>query len=320
MILLYHRVTRLRNDPQLLAVSPTHFAEQLDVLGRALRPVRLGDLVGPAVPDRAVAVTFDDGYADNLHEAEPLLRRAGVPATVFATTGRTDTAEEFFWDELDRLLLQDAPLPHELTLDLGGITRTFTVDGAADPAWDVLRPARPGTREQLYLDLSRAIHRLPVDAREVALDYIRRWAGVDRTGRPSHRMMTSAELQRLDAGGVVVVGGHTVEHPLLSVETPARQRDEIAANRRALTAITGRPPAAFSYPFGGRRDYTAETVAAAAAAGYTVACANVPGRIRADTDPMQLPRFIVRDWDGPRFATELAAWLDRPSHARRGEP
>ncbi len=310
MILLYHRVTRLRNDPQLLAVSPAHFAEQLDVLARTLRPVPLGEVA--AGPERAVAVTFDDGYADNLHEAEPLLRRAGVPATVFATTGRTGSGGEFFWDELDRLLLQDDPLPPELTIDLGGVARHYAVGGVADPSWDVLRPARPGSREQLYLDLCGAIHRLTADARAAVLGDLRRWAGATATGRGSHRMMTAAELRRLDAGGVVEVGGHTVEHPLLSAETPARQREEIAANRRELATITGRPPAAFSYPFGGRRDYTADTVAAAAAAGYTLACANFPGRVRPGTDPMQLPRFIVRDWDGSRFAAELATWLDRP--------
>ena len=325
LVLLYHRVTQLPTDPQLLAVSPERFAEQLEVLRSTMRPLRLGEMVDAAaanrLPDRAVAVTFDDGYADNLLEAEPLLRRFGVPSTVFATTGRTDGTDEFFWDELDRLLLQPSKLPPQLTIALGGPTRTSDLSGCAlytpdqwaiDRTWNVTQPARPGSRQQLYLDLCGTIHRLTADARSAGLVDLRRWAGVDRPGRPSHRMMTSAELRALDAGGVVDVGAHTVEHPLLSAETPDRQAAEVRGSCQALADLLGRPVTTFSYPFGGRRDYTAQTVSAVRAAGGTLACSNFAGRVRAETDRYQLPRFIVRDWDGPRFARELDAWLARP--------
>ena len=321
LILLYHRVTRLDTDPQLLAVSPANFAAQLGVLASACRPMPLGEMADAGqLPDRAVAVTFDDGYADNLHEAEPLLRRAGVPATVFATTGRTDTAAEYFWDELDRLLLQPNTLPTTLTLDIGGAGRSYDLgacarytadEWAALKGWDVTRPAAAGSRQQLYLDLCGTLHQATADQRTAALNDLRRWAGVGAAGRPSHRMMTAAELRTIAAGGVVEVGGHTVEHPLLAAETVERQRAEIAGGSQALGRVLGRPVSAFSYPFGGRQDYTPDTVAAVRAAGFGLACSNFTGRVRAGVDRYQLPRFIVRDWDGPRFAAELAAWRAR---------
>ncbi len=65
IVLLYHRVTHLQTDPQLLAVTPEHFADQM----RALRQVSQVAPLSQIVDETGVAVTFDDGYADNLHEA-----------------------------------------------------------------------------------------------------------------------------------------------------------------------------------------------------------------------------------------------------------
>src|SRR4051794_20071252 len=106
-ILLYHRVTALDSDPQQLAVTPEHFDEHLRVLREICTPVELADvprmLRARRLPKRPVAVTFDDGYRDNLHEAKPLLERHGVPATVFVASGYVGSGREFWWDELERL-------------------------------------------------------------------------------------------------------------------------------------------------------------------------------------------------------------------------
>lgn len=80
IVLLYHRVADLDSDPERLAVSPTHFREQMNYLKEHYRIVRFeGDWSG--LQESAVAVTFDDGYADNFYEALPILEETGVPAT-----------------------------------------------------------------------------------------------------------------------------------------------------------------------------------------------------------------------------------------------
>jgi peptidoglycan/xylan/chitin deacetylase (PgdA/CDA1 family) len=110
-ILLYHRVAELESDPQQLAVTPARFEEHLRVLRAACTPVALADvprlLRARKLPKRPVAVTFDDGYRDNLHEAKPLLERHGVPATVFVASGYVGRGTEFWWDELERLGRED---------------------------------------------------------------------------------------------------------------------------------------------------------------------------------------------------------------------
>src|SRR6267378_1680428 len=94
LILMYHRIANEPADPWGLAVSPAHFEEQLLVLRRTRRPVPLTEFVRHLAAGRlhpsAVAMTFDDGYADNLFAARPRLAAADVPATVFLATGFLD--------------------------------------------------------------------------------------------------------------------------------------------------------------------------------------------------------------------------------------
>src|SRR5258707_14171950 len=118
LILLYHRVNTLDTDPQLLAVSPEPFAAHLDVLQEIARPMPLRDLVAAARAGEdlrdAVAITFDDGYEDNLLTARPILQQQGVPATIFVATAGLTSRQEFFWDDLDRIFLQPNRLPKTL--------------------------------------------------------------------------------------------------------------------------------------------------------------------------------------------------------------
>src|SRR5262245_49981502 len=87
LVLLYHRVAELPSDPQMLAVAPDRFAQHLAIVQRQAQALRLEQLVRGVrkghVPHRGIVITFDDGYADNLDNAAPLLEQYGIPATVF---------------------------------------------------------------------------------------------------------------------------------------------------------------------------------------------------------------------------------------------
>src|SRR5438874_1513544 len=102
IILMYHSVAKVDSDPWALRVMPGHFAEHLEVLQKYGHPIRLQQLAQAHrkgnIPDRSLVITFDDGYADNLHNAKPLLERYDIPATVFLTTGLIGCDHEFWWD------------------------------------------------------------------------------------------------------------------------------------------------------------------------------------------------------------------------------
>lgn len=316
-ILLYHRVTAQTSDPYLLCISPQHFAEHLEVLRKGYQVIPLKRLVRGLLegnaPRRAVVLTFDDGYADNLYEARPLLDRYNIPATVFVTTCHIDQEEEFWWDELERLLLLPGMLPETLQLHVKGNIYRWRLGEAARYDEDSHRANRswnvelddPGPRQAAFRGVYDVLQPLSSGARRQALGQLRQWAGSEGVCRPTHGTLSSDEVLDLADGGLVEIGSHTVTHPVLSTMPEEDQRDEIQRSKAHLQHILGYPVTSFSYPFGLRSTYTQETVAAVREASFACACSNFPKLIGKDTDPFQLPRFVVQDWDGDTFARLL---------------
>jgi peptidoglycan/xylan/chitin deacetylase (PgdA/CDA1 family) len=322
LILAYHRVNESPSDPQLLSVAPQRFAEHLECLRKAYRPTRLRQLVRAlrdgTIPHGAVVLTFDDGYADNLHHARPLLERYDVPATVFVTTGCVGHDRELWWDELDRLLLQPGTLPERLRLSVSGSSFEWELGEdayygeeafRAHCRWNVLETGDPTSRQRVYRSLHQLLRPMPGAQRQQVLEELRVWVGAESGSRSSHQILTADDVGDLEKGNLVEVGAHTVDHPVLSSLPPDAQRAEIRQSKTRLEEILGHPVASFAYPYGGRADYTAETAALVREAGFACACANFPELVRRSADRFQLPRVLVRDWDGDAFATRLAGWF-----------
>jgi peptidoglycan/xylan/chitin deacetylase (PgdA/CDA1 family) len=323
LILLYHRVAEVQSDPWLLSVTPRHFAEHLEVLRKVGRPMRLDHLVkdlreGKSLY-RSLIVTFDDGYADNLYNAKPLLERYEIPATIFLTTGCIGQEREFWWDELDRLLLQPRTLPRALHLDIDGSAHDWDLGEAADYGEDVAQHHRnwrpgdkhdPSVRQSLYRALYHLLRPLPADAQRKVLEDLLTWSLARPGGRTSYRPLTIQEILTLAQGDLVDIGSHTITHPVLSARPPATQREEIQQSKAYLEEILGCPVTCFAYPHGGQSDYTAETVALVREAEFACACSASAGVVRRAADPFRLPRIHVQDWDGEKFTQVLSRWLD----------
>jgi peptidoglycan/xylan/chitin deacetylase (PgdA/CDA1 family) len=301
VILLYHRVAAPVRDPDRLAVHPARFDEQLRVLSTIVEPLALAEFErrrrAGTLPERAVAVTFDDGYQDNLLQAAPMLARARIPATVFVTTGRTGSARGFWWDELAALLLggtrRACVLPIALT-DGGPTELSFSVDDASAlhaTLAERLRLAPPAERDAAIERIAEALDR-PLPDPEVA------------------RACDEEELRALAATPGISLGAHTVTHSVMARQSPETLAWESAESRRRIAEITGMAPsAAFAYPYGANRDISDAAVEAVRAAGYACACANVPDAAWRESDPWRLPRHLVRDWDAATFRAHLERWF-----------
>lgn len=98
IVLLYHRVAAPAEDPLNLCVTPEHFRQQVAVLAEELEIVPMAQLAAERRPG-TVAITFDDGYLDNLTDALPVVAEAGGSMTLFAATGRLMSGERFEWDQ-----------------------------------------------------------------------------------------------------------------------------------------------------------------------------------------------------------------------------
>jgi peptidoglycan/xylan/chitin deacetylase (PgdA/CDA1 family) len=262
-----------------------------------------------------VVVTFDDGYTDNLMNAKPVLERYDVPATVFVTTGYVGKERDFWWDELEKLLLQRDALPPMLRLNISGKVHEWDLSFPSNSReicehrWSVAERHDPGPQQTAYCALHQLLRPLMEDERRQVLSALREWAGAGAVPLGHRAPLSPAEVVELAEGDLVEVGSHSVTHPVFATLSATAQRMEIERSKSELEDILGRTVRSFAYPYGAKSDYTEETTAAVEQAGYLCACANFPAIIDAATDRFQLPRFLVRDWDGDEFSRRLAGWL-----------
>jgi peptidoglycan/xylan/chitin deacetylase (PgdA/CDA1 family) len=301
LILGYHRVAEPVSDAYSLCVTPQHFAEQLEVLSKVGQVIGLRELASSLqerrVPKRTVVLTFDDGYADVLYHAKPLLERYQTPATVFVTTG--SLGREFWWDRLERGLFSAATLAGQLSLELGNDSYEWV---PGDPG---RRTAR-GSRQDFVQSVYRPLLLLPADEREKAMRQLWAWSGVAPDDRPSCRALTADELLELTADDLIDVGAHTVTHRVLAELPIEAQRAEIQDSKACLEEILGGPVASLSYPNGSSSQYT---LAIVRESGFSCACASHKDVVWLGSDRFHLPRFWVPDWDGQTFSRWLRFWL-----------
>ena len=323
IVLAYHRVADLKRDPQLISVSPDNFAEQISVLARNHETLTCADLFGlmnegKRLPKRAVVVTIDDGYVDNMTTALPTLKEHGVPATAFLSSAFIGGDREFWWDELERVLLAPGGLPSQIRLHADGADISLNLESEltwspteADrwAGWNVTQPP-PTPRHELFLALYAYIQPLTGTGREQALGQLREAIGVPLEVRPHNRTLTADEVRMLDTSGVFEIGAHTRTHQALSRRTEAEQRDEIVGDKAALEAILGHEVNSFCYPHGGRDKYDDTSIRLAREAGFSGACTTEYGIVVPWADRFTIPRCHTENIPGDRFRTLLNGWFD----------
>lgn len=346
LMLLYHRIDIAGSDPQLLSVSLRHFEEHLQVLQK-YRSMRCSDLVSSDSRQNFVTnsfvITFDDGYADNLINAEPVLRKYRTPATVFISTGMVQRRKEFWWDALTRIIFGSQHLPDQLELKLDKVRQwslsdvkspnvkvsdakaadvkvsdanlsdakvTFSQTGASNPhaAWSLLSEVDPTVRHSLYREISQFLRGASESERERALSELSKWARQGEDDASHCSSLTEEQVIELAHSDLIEIGSHSVNHPVLSALTAAEQRSELLSSKNYLEDLLGRQILGFAYPYGTRTDYTPETVSIAKEVCYRYACSNIAEVVWPGTDRFQAPRLLVRDCDGDYFEDWISQW------------
>lgn len=312
IILGYHRIADVSRDEYEVCVTPDHFAEHMEVVSKYTHPISLSELVkhlengSPAV--KSVAVTFDDGYADNLYQAKPVLEKYDVPATVFACTG--NAGKEFWWDELVWLVMSSRAEPHGLRLQVG--ERPFEWH-QPNVRFEAESPEAGLLRRQFRHALYQFLLSLDMIEREDAMNTIRSWSGLTSNGTSAHRTMNHTELLKLTEGGLIEIGAHTRTHPMLPRLSVERQREEILSSKQDLQELLGRQVTGFAYPNGRA---TEEAKGIVREAGFVYACTSLHDMVRPGCDMYELTRFWQRNVDGDRFLQGLRLWMKlRGNHA-----
>jgi len=304
-IVRYHSVSDVRDRNHLyvnraIAVAPETFERQIEFLAARYRCVRMDDVAealdgGKPLPANAVAVTFDDGYADNHRHAYPILRRHGVPAMFYLVAGCLDG---------------EAPLwPSEVRSIVHRATARRLDDPLTGATWDL---RGPGGREAAIAALKEVLVSLPRGEREAALAELR--ARCAPEGRAPRVMLTWAEIEEMRAGGMEF-GAHTVSHPRLPALPPAEAAAEIRESKTRLEARFRAPVDHFSYPNPSKGLHVDAGVRRlVAGARFRTAVTSLPGYVLAADDRLELKRLVVGArpldiaWDVERPALGDALW------------
>lgn len=288
-ILIYHRVVATKDE--LVPGNPcaVEFDWQMRVLAECFQPLSLAEALSRmddgSLPKRAACVTFDDGYADNESVALPILKKWGIPATIFIASGYLNGGR--MWN--DTVI--------EAVRTLTGKYLDLRELGLASYDLSSL-PTQRSAIEQIL----QAIKHRPAAERETAVEVIRQAAAAPL---PTDLMMSDRQIENLVAAGIEI-GGHTVTHPILATLDEAAARTEILDNKDHLERLTGQQLRFFAYPngrLGGdyellHRDMVRE-------AGYEAALSTHPGVTSAASDRWQLARFTPWDKTPEKFIARL---------------
>lgn len=281
MIFTYHRV--LRDPDPLRPGIPTaeRFERQLAWVRRYCNPLPLSEaverLIEGRLPARALSITFDDGYADNLEIAAPLLQKYAIPAVVFIAVDAVERG--VMWNDLIIEAVRRAE--HRLdassiglgTLHLDDSTRLSVIQ-------DLIGKIKYRTAKE-RLEISESIYR-------------------SVTRKPLERqMLRSSELPELIRCGFGI-GAHTVNHPILTLLDDTEVRAEIAGSRTWLLERTGCEPTLFAYPNGKRDDdYNQRHAEIVRSLGFHAAVSTNWGCATRRSSLFELPRF--KPWEDTAF-------------------
>jgi peptidoglycan/xylan/chitin deacetylase (PgdA/CDA1 family) len=245
------------------------------------------------LPANAVAVTFDDGYRDNLVNAKPILARYGVPATLFLATGFIDQNTPFWWDELAAMILastqairdQRVWLEEAVTLDWGEAERS---DMAGE--WRASNEPRTA-RQKAYLAIWRKLQRATAEERDTVMNTLRGHLGTEQD--PLGKPMNSDEIGAFLSDGLIELGAHTVTHPALTFLTRSESRREIEGSLHRCRELATKCVNGFAYPYG---DMSSEVRRDVIGLGFSWACSTESGFVNTkQPDLYALPRVAVPD-------------------------
>lgn len=302
-VLMYHRVLprddlRYAREQPGMVVTPATLERHLWTLRRHFHVVSLAEWLEqrPRYRTPCCAITFDDGWRDNHEHAWPLLRAAGVPATVFLATDMIGTDADFWPGRLARLATEAGQQQAWSAPELSWLR-------ALDPA------AADGANRDMVAghhdSLITAAKRLPEHELLARLEAAEKWLGLNASPPDGRVLMNWDEIREMAADGRIEFGSHTRRHRRLTQDVDhATMEDEIRGSAETLARELDRSPGLFSYPNGDTSPLAADIVAR----HYAGAVTTRRGWNRPFADPHAVRRIAVHD-DIARSGQELKARL-----------
>lgn len=296
LVLGFHNVESTWCWPAAPGIGLRRFTRHLQILDRFTNVVDLTEALdtlasGGSLPPRAVALTFDDGYRDNLTLAATALRRFAMPATIFLVPGLLDRSVDAWWERLGWVFGTTSAR----SLQYRGETLSLAIDDGS----------RLAAQRRVEEDVKSITH---VERVKVIDDLVAELA--PRGTYDADELFLDWDSARELPGAGFTVGSHTMEHPILARESRAGQRFNLTESKRQLNDRLGVDARVLAYPNGTQNDYDSTTLTEVADAGYSYAVTTWGGRVSHETPPFEISRALVGPTTRPaRFGGFLAKRL-----------
>jgi len=282
-IFFYHRVQDEKDPFFDSDLDPDAFNWQVKLINDYFTPLNLTDAVqklkNGKLPERAVVITFDDGYKDNIEEALPILKKYQVPATFFIASGFLNGG--IMWNDI---IIESIRLTTKGNIDLLEL--------------GLLNYSLGSREDKLYAieDIIKKVKYQKFNERE---KLVKKISALCNICLPDSLMMNDKDIIQLYKSGMEIAG-HTVNHPILSSETDDIVNKELREGKVYLEQLLDTKLTAFAYPNGKQeKDYKYKHASMVKKAGFSCAVTTNWGINDRETDSMQLKRFTP--WDNSRI-------------------
>lgn len=290
-ILVYHRVVD-EPDVFLGGLSIKVFAAQMEYLARYASVLPLREVLArlnakEELPPWTVTITFDDGYRDIYDHAFPILRKYGLPATIFLVSEYVGPGKVIWYDQ---------------------VFSAFRITNR--PRFDLWEEGRildlttPSSRQEALHTTRRALMRLPEAQRIARVQEIRDYLQPSLSQSTIDLMLHWEHIREM-AKENISFGSHTATHPILTTLSPERVMEELTQSKQKLEQELGIPVDLFAYPNGMQDDFDHAIKEMVCRAGYRAAVTTMPGSNHAETDRYELRRGTPWESEITQFAMHL---------------
>lgn len=272
-VLLYHRVN-FDPDPLGLTVSLTNFEDQIAWLNSHYKVCSLAEFLQCDSNDGKAAITFDDGYRDNLINALPILQKYNCPATIFVSCGLINRTASMWWEELKYLQSRCGEL---------------TIDGHSYSLGELCQLCKNKDPQEV----------------EDLLQKLRKNLGINSFSYED-LVINEDELKILDNEQLISIGLHTQNHVALHTLSDIELREEIYQSKKQLESWLGHPVNHMSYPYGEKIHINERVLATVKEANFKAAFSTQYGFITSESNPLKLPRIVISGHDDlPDFIAKV---------------
>lgn len=281
-VLLYHRIANATYDPQQLCVSPENFKMQLQYLKKRYHFLTVEEFDDHLINRKpfkrnSLLITFDDGYADNLKNAIPILENEQLQALFYISIHNLNNQSIFWWDELDLIFKYPEKIDSKVLNQLFKNTNVADVNSLYNYYLTKLKRASSLREREDYLGEVRMLR--------VVLE----------EERKEYYCLTYDECITMGNSKAAIIGAHSINHLSLAALSNSDQEHEITESVMELSKIIKKRISYFSYPYGEKHDYNEFSEAVCKKLNLNHAAANYGGYMDCISNKYAFTRFVVRN-------------------------